>query len=99
MKLFHSFDTMDWGRVALVVAAISGGWLVLGEIIPKEYHYKGTIIIQAITTTATLMMRSGKSRGEIIGDKIEEHQVDGEKKAEEIKTLVVSELKERAEKP
>lgn len=96
MKWFHSFDTTDWTRVSVIVAAATAFWIGLAAIMPEDYYRIGTTILGAAQSALTLMMRSGKSRGEIIGDKIEEHQADAEKKSEQIKTLVANELKEKA---
>lgn len=95
MKLFHSFDTTDWTRVISVVGAISGGWLVLGQIIPEQYHHTGSVILQAATTFVALMIKSGKSRTDKIVEKIEAHEADAVKKAKEIDTLIESEVKEK----
>jgi hypothetical protein len=71
MQLFHSINTMDWFRVFWVISAISAGWLVLAEIVPEKYHHVGTVILQAISTAVTLMMRSGKSLIEKAEDNVE----------------------------
>jgi hypothetical protein len=98
MRLMHSLDTMDWTRVSLVVASITAFWVGLAAILPDRYHKIGMVILGSAQSALTLMMRSGKSRGEIIEEKIEDHQADAVKKTQEIKELIVSEVQEKAEK-
>ena len=98
MRLFHAWDTMDWFRISGIVAFATAFWIGLITIIPEKYHKIGTVILGAMQSAITLMMRSGKSRAEKIEEKIEEHVADGEKKAEEIKNLIVNEVKEQETK-
>jgi C4-dicarboxylate-specific signal transduction histidine kinase len=98
VRVFHSFDTTDWGRVSLVVAAITAFWVGLAAILPERYHKTGMVILGSAQSALTLMMRSGKSRAEKIEEKIEEHVADGLKKREEIKELISKEAQEQAQK-
>jgi len=99
VKLWHTLDTVDWFRVSIFIAAVSVFWGTMVAVIPDPYAKWVSTFLLGVSNAVALMLKSGKSRGEKIGEKIEEHHADAEKKAEEIKTLVVSELKERAEKP
>jgi hypothetical protein len=72
MQLFHSLNTMDWGRVSLVVAAITAFWIGLQAIVPEKYHHMGTVILGAFSSALTLMMRSGKSLVAKAEDKLDE---------------------------
>jgi len=96
MRLMHSFDTMDWTRVSLVVAAITAFWVGLAAILPDRYHRIGMVILGSAQSALTLMMRSGKSRGEIIEEKVEDLKTEGVKTRVEIDTLISNEAKERA---
>lgn len=98
MKVFHSFDTMDWGRISLIVAAITTFWAGMISVIPEKYHHVGLVFLSSITSAITLMMRSGKSRIEKIEDKVEEYEAEGIKKSEEIQQLITNEVKEKSEK-
>ena len=97
MRLFHAWDTMDWGRVFLIGTAAAAFWGSFQAVVPERYWKWGMAICVGTIAAASSMMRSGKSRGEKIDEKIEAHHADAEKKSEEIQNLVVSELKERAE--
>jgi len=63
---------MDWGRVSVVVAAITAFWVGMISVVPEKYHHVGMVLLSSTTSALTLMMRSGKSRGEKIGDKVDE---------------------------
>ena len=97
MRLMHSLDTMDWTRVSLVVAAITAFWIGLATILPERYHKIGMVILGSAQSALTLMMRSGKSRGEIIEDKVEELKTKGAETRVEITELISNEAKEKAE--
>lgn len=98
MRLMHSLDTMDWTRVSLVVAAITAFWVGLAAILPDRYHKIGMVVLGSAQSALTLMMRSGKSRGEIIEDKVEDLKAKGVETRKEIDTLVINEAKEKADK-
>ena len=97
LRLFHSLDTTDWPRVFTVVLAVGAFWGALQKVVPEKYWSYGVALLAGATAFVTIMMKSGRSRVEIIDDKIEEHEADGVKKSEEIKNLVVNELKEKVE--
>ena len=97
MRVFHSFDTVDWVRVSLFVAAVSTFWATMIAVVPDPYAKWVSTFLLGVSNAVAIMLRSGKSRGEKIDEKIEAHHADAEKKSEEIQNLVVSELKERAE--
>lgn len=61
MNLFHSLGTTSWTRVSIIVAAALAFWLGLISIIPEKYHHVGVVILGAIQTAVTLMMKSGQA--------------------------------------
>jgi len=71
MDWFHKINTMDWGRVSLVVAAITAFWVGLAAIVPDKYHKIGMVILGSAQSAMTLMMRSGKSLIEKAEDNVE----------------------------
>ena len=98
MKWFHSFDTMDWGRVSLLVGGATVFWVTMGAVVPDPYYKWISTFLLAVSNTVALMMRSGVSRVEKIEEKLEDHHADAVKKTEEIRTLIVNEVQEQAEK-
>ena len=97
MQFFHSFDTMDWGRVSLIVAAVTAFWIGLAAIMPEKYYRVGTTILAALSSAITLMMRSGRSRADKIEEKVEEYKAEGVKKRKEIHELISNEVAEKTE--
>jgi len=97
MKVFHSLDTMDWGRVTVFIGASSIFWVTMKSLVPDPYNEWVSTFLLALTNAVAFVMRSGKSRVEKIEDKIDEHQADAVKKTAEIEQLIVSEVKEQSE--
>lgn len=98
MKWFHAWDTMDWPRISVIVASATAFWIGLATILPEKHYRIGTTILGALQSAITLTMRSGKSRGEKIGEKIAELETKGDETREEIQTLIVKEAEEQAAK-
>lgn len=87
MDIFHKANTMDWGRVSIVVAAITVFWVGIQSIVPDNHYRVVSTVLQALSSAITLMMRSGKSLIEKAEDNIQtaksqvvEHVVEQVKK-------------------
>ena len=98
MRVFHSWDTFDWTRISLVVAAITAFWVGLAAILPEKYHKMGMVILGSAQSALTLMMRSGKSRGEKIEEKIDALETKKEETRIEVTELISKEAAEQAAK-
>lgn len=60
MNIFYSFETINWGRVSLVVSVVTAFWLGLITIIPERYHHVGTVILAAMTSAISILIRGGQ---------------------------------------
>jgi len=98
VRVFHSWDTFDWTRISLVVAAITAFWVGLAAILPEKYHKMGMVILGSAQSALTLMMRSGKSRGEKIEEKIDALETKKEETRIEVTELISKEAAEQAAK-
>lgn len=94
MQVFHSFENTNWGRVSLIVAAITASWVGLAALIPEKYHKAGMVILGSAQSALTLMMRSGQSPAGQIREKVEEIAAT----RGEISDLISKEAEEQAEK-
>lgn len=60
MKVFYSFDSINWPRVSVAVASVTAFWLGLISIIPERYHHIGMVILAAITSALLVLIRGGR---------------------------------------
>jgi hypothetical protein len=97
MKLFHSFDTMSWGRVAIFIVATSIFWVTMQSLFSDPYKTWISTFLLASTNTVAFLMRSGKSRVEKIEDKMEELETKKEETRVKVAELMSNETKEQKE--
>lgn len=96
-RVWHSFDTVDWFRVSIFIAAVSVFWATMVAVIPDPYAKWVSTFLLGVSNAVALMLRSGKSRVEKIGDKFEELETKKEETRVEITELLSNEAKEKAE--
>jgi hypothetical protein len=56
--LFHNVREVNWKRAGIVVGAVTIFWLGLAAIVPSAYHSKGMIVLAAVQSAVTFLMRS-----------------------------------------
>jgi len=63
--------------VSLVVASETAFWAGLAAIMPEKYHTKGMVILGALTSAITILMRGGRpSIPEVVKDAVEEKKAE-----------------------
>ena len=60
MNWFHSFDTVDWSRVFLVVTAAIAFWTGVEQLVPQEWHRVGDVFLNAISVAVAVLIRGNK---------------------------------------
>jgi hypothetical protein len=61
MRVFHDLSTTNWTRVSVVVASATAFWLGLSTLVPEKYHHVGIVVLGAVQSAVTLLMRAGQS--------------------------------------
>lgn len=59
--MFVNFSRINYGKAAIVLGAATALWTGLIEIVPEQYHHIGTVVLGAVTSAVTYLMRSDSS--------------------------------------
>lgn len=60
-KHFQDPETMDWGKLAWVLAVVTVVWTGLITLVPEQYHHAGIVILGALSSGTTFAMRSRRT--------------------------------------
>ena len=56
-NLFEQWEHINWARVSLVIVAVITLWTGLSEIIPDQYYKCVMIVLSAVQSAITVIMR------------------------------------------